>query len=374
MKQAAAILVVLSAMVPALQGDQIVDERGIPYTGSVLGYDAESFELRLRQASGRQLKKPVTEIRQIQLDRNDTFTQAEAALADEQYDQAIGLYAQAARAARATWVKNLATVRQYQALSQSGQIDQAVSQWLKLARANNFTGPVMGLAPATFAPAGDPANQAAANALDQAIDPLMRDPVKNQATLKQLLTLKLKILEADGQGDQAAAVAETIVQLANPESMRPGQPTPADQPDRSASAQPATQGLAVLQTLYKNGKYQQLVDQLQGKIDDAPRAQRASRRLLLGKALQALGGSGESTDRNRLCQAGLNFVLIYVGYGDTEAAPEALYLAAEVNQSLGDTRGAVMALQELVGSYGGAGENPWVTKAQQQLQALQQQP
>jgi tetratricopeptide (TPR) repeat protein len=336
--------------------DVVLDERGIATEGKVLGYKDRIVLLLL--PTQRQLERPIEDVRKITLADQPDFTQAEMLRSEKKYDQALEAYQKAARRARADWLKQLIADRRYQALLESGQLDKAIKAWLGMMDESNRSEAAQRLMPKTFGPAGSKANAQAIKLLDSKVESLSGSPKKNQAYIVQLLKLKMKIQQVDGD---TAGLAKTLEQI--------DRVTGKTSPDASAgspTAAPARDtALMLLDGKFKVGKYAEVRQEIESNFKSYRRADRPAALLLLARSQREL--AREAADRDLLIEAGLNFMTVFCEYSGSAQATEALYRAAEVNQALNNQPAARAALRELIDQYGSA-KDPWVDKARTALE------
>jgi tetratricopeptide (TPR) repeat protein len=382
-------LVIFTAAASSVVADDLIDAKGLPFEGAI--QDFRDYELTFRlTGTGRDLKRPLAEIRKLTIVGQDAFNQAEALLGKKQYDQAVKAYEQALSAAGGeAWLERLIRGRRYQAVVAGGHIDQAVKDWLAMMDESSGAKAVSALRPATFGSEGSAANTTAIGLLDAKAEELKRNPEANKDYLTDVLTLKMKIQEATGDEEGATKTAEGITGLggkAEPsgepaaEEAEPSEESAAEEgetesPTQPASSPPATEqksDLDVLGRLLKAGKIDDVIAQIEPRLKDTPVDQLPGSLLLLGKAQWAKYNQGGEKDRKLLLKAGLNFMWVYSHFNDEDEAPEALYLAAQVNRELGEPEAVGRALTELVNEYGGEEEeeNPWVAKARRELDEL----
>lgn len=367
MKRTCLILLSLFLLVPAFAPADQITYKNIPYSGTITGYD--NFVLKFRAGTGAMLERNLSDVQKIESSRNRALTQAEQAAAAGKYDAASKLYGQAARAARYRWEKALIRDRKFLADARAGQADAAVATWLGMMDDSGASPAATSMKSAIApAPKGSRENRSAIIKLSAKQTQLARDPRKNQAYLRAVLELKMKLQEAQGDTDAAAKTAQAIMDLqqaaAAPARSTSGSPGRAPAPARSGS----TGKVAVMEKLLEGGKIDEVIDTVQKNFPDYSRQEKPGMVLLLGRAQQAKARQTRSAEL--LKQAGLNFVYIYAEFGQSPEAIEALYRAAMVSKALGDLNGAGHALTALVNAYGGEDDNEWVAQARDALDGL----
>ncbi|MBN1554130.1 MAG: hypothetical protein JXA11_05255 [Phycisphaerae bacterium] len=356
----------------AAMGDRITDTRGLPYRGTIVSYQNKTLRLRA-QTAGRDITRTVDQVRSLEIDDFDAFNQAEKLVTQKKYPQAVEAYEKASRSTPKDrpWLTTLLHDRMYQARVQGGMIDEAVKDWLAMMDADPKDKVTRALAPETFAPEGDPANAAAVKLLDAKLAQLGKDP-KTRDYAERLLKLKMKLLEAMGESQKASQAAEAITRLDAPakkdeEKSEDGETAKKDDEEPAPAVTPARGDLEVLEQLVKAGKYDDVIEKLAPRLESLPRNELAGPLFLLAKAQWLKYQADEPKDPKLLLRAGLNLMWVYSAFGNSDDAPEALYLAAEVHTALKDAAAARRALEELVEQFGGAEDNPWVEQAQRQL-------
>ncbi len=364
MKRTTLILLTCLCLAPLAwaEMDVIYDNRGLSSEGKVLGYKDRTVVLLL--LTRRELKRPIEDVRQIKLAEHPEFTQAETLRSEKKYDQALAAYQKATGRARSDdWLKQLIQDRVYLTLMESGQLDKAMALWLKMMDESGRSEAVQRLVPKTFAPAGSKANAQAIALLDRKVESLSKDPRKNQAYMVQLLKLKMKIQEADGDTAGLAKTLEQIDRVMGKTSPDGPAGTPTSPAAPAAGGQDT--GLMLLESKFKVGKYDEVRQELERKFKSYKRVDRPAALLLLARCQREVARS--SQDKELLIEAGLNFMTVFCEYGGSEQATEALYRAAEVNQALGNQAAARRTLVELVDQFGGA-QDPWVDEARAALE------
>ncbi len=369
MKRTIIALMMFSAIVPVLWADQIIDTRGLTYDGVVKKYRDFTVSLRLG-GTGELISKKLWQIRKMEIAGNKAFNQAETLLGEKKYTEAIASYDKAYRAAagKAAWMKRLIRDRRYQAIVAGGMIKRAVEDWIALVDAAKTDPAALNLCPTKFAPAGSPANIAAIQILDAKTVQLQKNKKQNRKYIARILNLKMKIQEADGDAAGATRTAEQITKLGESTISR-GPTSPTKAPDNETQPVEASDApdLAVLGRLLKSGKVDGVIRKIRSNLKEYGKPQLPGAMLLLGKAQLQKYEQGGKKDRKLLIQAGLNLVWVYAEFGSEPEAPEALYLAAQVNRQLNEPVAVRKALEVLVDSYDGGSENPWVTKAEKEL-------
>lgn len=341
------------------QADELIDARGLPYTGSVTKYRDRT--LHFRAANIRREKTcTLDQIRSLKIEGLDAFNQAESLAAKKQYAEAIEAYDKAFRSVPKDrdWVKALIADRRYQACAKGGKIDEAMKQWLAMMDADPDDKVSRALMPETFAPKGDPTNAAALKLLNEKIIALKDDP-KTEAYTRRLLKLKMELLEAMGEEEKATAAAEAVTRLGDKSSAtNTGEATPP----------PVTSDLDVLRRLMESGKYDEVIEKLAPRMKTLPKRDLTGPLFLLAKTQWRKYQADEPKDRKLLLRAGLNLMWVYSAYGNSDEAPEALFLAADVHGAIGNNDAARRALVELVEQFGGGEDNPWVNRARETLE------
>jgi TolA-binding protein len=348
--------------------DQLIDARGLPYEGSISDYHARTISMRATN-TGRTITRTVDQIRALTLEGFNAFNQAEDLVAKKKYKQALPVYDKALQTDRAKreWIKALVTDRRYQACAKAGLIDRALKDWLAMMDADPNDKISQALMPETFALQGDPANAAALKLLNAKLTELKDAPKDVGDYARRLLKLKMKLLEAMGEEEKATAAAEAITRLNAPPAAKIASDIAGNEEDESQPTR-ATSDLDVLKRLVEAGKYDDVIKKLAPRIKSLPRNDLAGPLFLLAKAQWLKYQADEPKDRKLLLRAGLNLMWVYSAYGNSDEAPEALFLTAQLHKALNDTDAARNALEELVEQFGGADDNPWVTRAQELLE------
>ncbi|HNX27431.1 MAG TPA: hypothetical protein PKK48_08505 [Phycisphaerae bacterium] len=382
------LLLLLSAVATA---DMINLNDGKAFEGKIKDFSAQSFEITVRLRANT-LEQPVAEIASMTINGDDAFNKAEKALAAGDLGTAVKSYGAALKAANSDWMKQLIEIRRYQAVARSKRIDIAVKAWIKLVETFESCSAILALSPAN--PGNESVNKSAVDVINSQIKRLAADRKTNRKFIQALLKTKMKIQQAMGDNDGAARTAVILSNIDSADLTGEHPVTPADssaadsdenssktsdarRPSSSTPAAPLAAGktadLLVLGQLYNAGKYDVVIDSIKENLNKYDDEKLPAALTLLGRA-QMEKAKRMNNDKGLLIDSGLNLMRVYAEYNDSESGPEALFYGAKVNELLGQTAGARAALTELAEHYAEEGQaiNPWVKKAQQELQALNQ--
>jgi hypothetical protein len=359
--------VLISGPVSAGLADGWIDDRGLPAEGTITAY--AKFTVTLQLASGRNVQRHISNIRMLEIIDNEALAEAEKLRDKKKFKEALRKYKTAEYGAEKLWMKKLILVRAYQTMCDAAFIDKAVKEWMSMVEKSGRSDKVAALkmAPTKFGPKGSEKNNKAIKLLDRNVARLMPKKEKDKDYLTGMLTLMLKLQDVQGDTVGTAKTTQMIDQLeGKTDAVRPD--------DRRVPVAPPTGGarLLVLSHKLKAGQVDEVIAGAAGRIDDCEDEQLPATLLLLGKAQKMKYEQTGLKDRALLAKAGLNLMLIFAEFPSSSEAPEALYLAAKVNEQLGDKTAAAKALRELVTNYGNGGGNEWVKKATADLAAMNQ--
>jgi TolA-binding protein len=334
-------------------GADEVNIGGLPRRGTVTGADEFSVTLRIR--GGRQVSSNVSEVRQITIANRSAFNKAEKLYADGEYAKAINAYKQAARQARRDWLERLIRYRKYLALDRSGQINDAVEEWLGLVEEHEKHREVLKAHPTKLAAKGSDDNAKAIRLLEAK---LQRE--KSGAFADAIKQLLLKLYKRQGRTDDAAKLAGKTLTEGNGDE---GDQDRDEGEDDNGSTVSATDGNAAkvlraasvvieqaadpdaeLTAAQRVTKARTALNSLQSRAKGFTTGDLPEALLWMGKAQLAIAENSDDA-REELLRAGLNFMRVVTFFAASTDAPEALFLAGKVNQKLGNTAAARNAWQ-----------------------------
>jgi len=297
------------------------------------------------EQSGQEVSDLLADVGFIQLDREDELNRAETLLAEGEIEQALQQYRRARLGAEREWVQELAELRRMQAMDADGRINEAVRMWLKALTDYNSSANAQAMVPSVLAEAGDEANR-------EAFDLLAAKRAETDANAEQELwlaiaELQLKIAELEGDTKNAEDIAEEMIAVAgdNPEIRLRSAEVLIKEPAKAPDVVEIVTG-----DLYLYGERQ------------LPRAL-----LLLGKA-QAMLAEADDQNRTLLIDAGNNLMHVVVFFANSDQAAEAYYLAAGVNDQLGNAEAARTAYQVVQADHA---DSPFAAKAGDALTAME---
>ena len=207
------LVVALAAIAPAdtlYIGEN--DKPPIAATG-VKVLDLQGDNLVYQTPGGEQLKKPLSQMQQIQIDGETDFDSAEKAYVSGDWATAVTGYQASMSNASKQWIKDRSAMRLAQAAAKAGRFDAAVAAYAAVLQRNpDAAAAVKPELPADGSPQLKPAAEAIAKALDAAS---LTDSQRGS-----LLSLQLQIERAD---HNTAAINGTLQQM-----MRLGNLSPAD--------------------------------------------------------------------------------------------------------------------------------------------------
>ncbi len=353
---AAAVLVAAASA----RADSIKLTNGLVYDPvTILG--VANGMVRFQMSGGNAISKSISELAVVGISDDKNFTLAEGLFQQGKYAEAEKAYSAARRLAAADWKKTLIDYRLLAVSESAGQIDKATALWLKIVDDAGASAGALALRPRKLAPAQNEAN-------DRAIA-LLKGKVKEVASdayVKAIRQLLVDLYERQGQLDEAKA---EVARLA-------GKPETPDTQTSSAKTRPETPPvgsadvqLRLASLSLKQGQYEQVVNQLQPKMNQFTADGLPSAMLLLGRAKLELSkqNQNESAARKLLLEAGLDLMRVVVFFGSGNEAPHALLSAGQVNERLGNAEAAKAAYWAVVERFA---QSPAAKEAQKALEGM----
>ena len=331
------ILPVVLTMVAAAVADE-VNISGVTYS-SVLIIGSDDFTIRF-QIGYREVSKSIEKITSFQIDGKGKLNEAEVLRAGKQWAQAVKAYDAAWKQQSKRWVGRLIRARRLAALGQARQIGRAVADWLVIADDNaskaDLLKKALALVPEHPAEKGSKENARAIKLLEA-----KGESLKNADYLTSVRRLLLRLYRQEGKSDKAAALAEII------SGKKPNGSTKPSNGGEGPSGAEIKAQLEAAGTFLERGDADRALRLVQPCLKMLTPAQLPAALVLQGKA--QLLKYKKTKERDMLLKAGLNFMRVVVYYRDADEAPEALFLAGEVNAALGNKAAARQAFDEVAG-------------------------
>lgn len=352
---AAAVL----AAAASAAADSIKLTNGLTYDPvTILGVADGSVRFEMK---GSAISKPMSELALVGISDDKNFTLAEDLFQQGKYAEAEKAYSAARSLAAADWKKTLIDYRLLAVSESAGQIDKATARWLKIVDDAGASAGVLTLRPRKLAPAHSEAN-------DRAIA-LLKGKARETASdayVKAIRQLLVDLYERQDQLDEAQAEAAKLAGKpetpdTEPSNAETGPETP---PVGSADVQLRLASLSL-----KQGQYEQVVNQLQPKMNQFTADDLPSAMLLLGRAKLELSGQTQdkSAAEKMLLEAGLDLMRVVVFFGSGDEAPYALLSAGQVNERLGNAEAAKAAYSAVVERFA---QSPAATEAGKALERM----
>ena len=317
--------------------------------------------VRFQMRSGTTIRKSISKIAVVSITDDKNFVRGETLLQQGKHAEAEKAYSAAGRLAAAGWKKTLIDYRLLAVNNAAGQIDKATARWLKIVDDAGVSAGVLALRPRKLAPARSKANDLAIALLKakaQKADP---------AYLKAIRQLLVDLYERQERLAEARVIAAQLVGKTTTPKTKPsanGKTRPETPPVGSANAQLRLASLSL-----KQGRYEQVVRQLQPRMKKFTVADLPSAMLLLGRA--KLGLSKQKQDKSAaeklLLEAGLDLMRVVVFFGSSDEAPYALFLAGQVNERLGNAEAAKAAYSTVANRFA---KSPATKEAQKALERM----
>lgn len=352
-------------------GDE-VNIGGLPRRGTVIG--ADGFSVTLRLGGGREVSSNVAKVREITLTGRTAFNTAESLYADGKYAAAIQAYQRAARQVDQKWLGRLIRYRKYLAMDKAGQINQAVEEWLGLVEEHEGARAVLKARPTKMGKKGSKDNAKAIRLLEAK---LQRE--KSGAFADAIKQVLLDLYRQEGRREDAARLAGgTLAEDddgKDDDEPRNGSDTgpvvprgDADKVLQAASIIIAQAGdpEAKLTDAQRVAKASGALKSLQAKVKSFPMGDLAPALLWMGKAQLVIHDHSKDA-RKELVQAGLNFMRVVTFFTASTQTPEALFLAGQVNEKLGNRNAARQAYAAIKEHFS---NTKFASKASKALDAL----
>ncbi len=285
------------------------------------------------------LSKPVSKVAFINITDDGNFTKGENLLGQGKYAEAEKAYSSAQRTAT-KWKKTLIDYRLLAVSNAAGDIDKSTARWLKIVDDANASAGALSLRPKKLAPPKSKANDRAITLLNGKIK-----ETKSDAYVKAIRELLVDLYERQGQLAKARA-----------EAMKLAGKTPTSKPSNGTKTLPvgsANVQLRLASLSMKDGQFDEVIELLQPRMKQFAAPELPTAMLLLGKARleKAKAEPKKPASRKLLIEAGLDLMRVAVFFTSSSEAPHSLFLAGEVNERLGNARGAKAAYSAVVRRY-----------------------
>ncbi|MDY7009598.1 MAG: hypothetical protein SVV80_02455 [Planctomycetota bacterium] len=349
------------AVAASVRADSIKLTNGLTYDPVII-LGVSDGAVRFQMRSGSTVSKSISELALVSISGDNNFTLAEGLFEQGRNAEAEKAYSTARGLATDAWKKTLIDYRLLAVSDSAGQIDKATARWLKIVDDADASFGVLAMRPKKLAPAQSKANDTAITLLKGKIEETTSD-----ACARAIRQLLVDLYERQGQLAQARA---EVVKLAGKSE------TPGAKPSNAATTRQGTPPigssdvqLRLASLSFKEGKFEQVVGQLQPKMkhlidDDLPSAM-----LLLGRAKLELSKQtpDKSVAEKMLLEAGLDLMRVVVFFGAGDEAPHALLSAGRVNERLGNAEAAKAAYSDVVKMFA---QSPAAKEAKKALETM----
>ncbi len=336
------VAAVLTVAAPAC-ADSIKLTNGITYNSvTIIGVSDGVVRFRMGRNT---ISKPVSKLALVNIADDGNFTRGETLLTQSKYAEAEKAYSTSRRAATALWKKTLIDYRLLAISNATGQIDKATARWLKIVDDADVSAGVLAMRPKKLAPAKSKANDRAITLLNGKIK-----ETKSDAYIRSIRRLLVDLYECQGQLAQARAEAIKLAGKTPSSETKPsnGKTRPDTPPVGSANVQLRLASLSM-----KERRFDRVIELLQPRMKQFTAAELPTAMLLLGKAkLEKAKRESKKPDAKKLLtEAGLDLMRVAVFFSTDSEAPYALFLAGQVNERLGNNRGAKAAYSAVVNRF-----------------------
>ncbi len=345
--------------------------------------DFKNGELKFRQTSGgSETTKDLKDVSLISLEEQAAFNDAEVKAKAGKYAEAMEQYAAAAREAK-DWQVSLIAYRSLRVAKLAKKTDKAVSIWLKLSDQAPTEKKVLDFRPDSkaFAAKGSAEIKSAIATLETKRTELKgkTDRVAYRGAVLQLL---MELYTAEDNAAKIAEIAGDITGAANTgggATAVAGGTTGGTTIGTPAAGTMTGSDAAVASKL---GAYKKLMDMGQiSKKDleavvstfladrDTYRSEDLPLALLVAGRAQFMlyQQADDKSDSKPLVDAGLNLMRVFAFYPENDLSAEALFYAGQINEELGNPKGAQSAYNRLLKGYA---KSPFADKATESLKAL----
>jgi len=333
----------------AARADEVRLSTGISY-GDVIVTGVADGKIKFRTAA-TEPAKPLGKVTLIQITGRGRFNKAESLAAAGKLAQAIDIYDELADAS-AGWFKDLVKLRRLATLNSTGRIDRATREWLMLVVQADRAPWALSLRPTKLAKPGAKQNDEAIGLLKAALN---KDPSESFANEARRLLLAL--YQAQGLTVEAQKLASTMAGTS-------------EEDNSFVAADHLDAQLQAAQALLGQGQAQQALESIQSRLSEYLPSQLSEALLLAGKARLALARSAAEDARAELAAlAGLDLMRVVAYYPASTEAPEAMYLAGQVNEMFDppNRNAADNAYRQVLQLYG---DSEFAAKAAKALAAL----
>jgi tetratricopeptide (TPR) repeat protein len=351
----------------AAMADQ-VSIKNLPYP-NVQVVDVGNCRITYEMA-GKTWDKPIRELTAINLDGARDLNAAEDLMKAGKAPDAVAMYDKADKAdTLKPWHKRLIRYRRLPALDAAKMFGRAVADWLAIVDENALASPAVKMAPVNLAAKGSPENAQAIKLLEGRLK-----DAKDAGfvlKLKEMLTnlysaegLEAKLAALNGAGGTAAT--EPVAGTGTGTTVEPATPAVGAPPSGAAMGEQ----LQSVANQIKAGQYEAAAAAVKAKMRYYSAADLPTALMHRGRAL--MGAYEKTKDPQMLLDAGLCFMRVASCCGDQAPAlvPEAMYLAGQACQRLGNAAGASSVYQRIVEDYKDR-PGDWAKKAEAALQALE---
>jgi tetratricopeptide (TPR) repeat protein len=280
---------------------------------TVTGLSEGMLEFRSR-SHGNVVRKPLRQIKLIQLDDVPDFNRGEGEFSRGRYSEAIEQFELARRRVRSGWLADLIDVRLLEAYEAAGRFDRAVATFVQLL-------PRVPSEAASRRPkrAGQRGSQYNRLALEQVERALERTKAPNLVRELKLLKLEILYAEQDASADELAAELGA-------EHLR----TAGGRRGRGPTA------LRSIERLVSHGQYERALRAISSAIGSAGDEQLDGLLLLRARCQLAMARTAE-----QMKVAALTAMRVVIHFPDSPLVGEALFLVGLVHERLGISDQAV---------------------------------
>jgi len=342
------VIILMTALTLASARAGTIQIGKLPYPGARIVEVAKGELTFAVQGSPVRITKPLDQIVLIGIDDKPAFNQAEQARTIDPA-KAVALYDKAGESAVNLWEKRLISYRRLDALGRAGLIARWAQEWSQLLEGTEAPA-AMKLKPAR-----------------------MGDESETKEAIKSLTAALEKAGDIEARAAMGVLVEQLKAHLSGKTTSRPVEPGKAPTGNGGttdgATVKPSGTGmLGLIENLINAGEAARAMAEIDRYMEIAN--SRELPRVMFLAGVARLKVHQTTGAREMLPEAGVMFMKVVVFFPRSNDALEALYLAGQVSELLGDSTGAIAAYT-MVGARYPDSKSEFAKRAAERLNALQ---